>query len=68
MTEPDPKTPVSSDAVAKVPTTIRLDEDIRVKLRAVADERGASESDLIRQAIVFYLGWLHGNEKSPPPR
>lgn len=52
--------------VPKKVTTVRLDEDLREHLRRHAEERGVSEAELIRQAIVFYLGWLHGQQQDPP--
>lgn len=55
---------VVSVPVPKKVTTVRLDEDLRERLGAFAEERGVSEAELIRQAIVFYLGWLHGRGSS----
>lgn len=51
---------VVSPPVARKVTTVRLDEILRERLQQVAEEQGVSEAELIRQAIVFYLGWLHG--------
>lgn len=51
---------IVSVPVARKVTTIRLDENMRDRLREIADQQGVSEAEIIRQAIVFYLGFLHG--------
>lgn len=59
---------IQSGPVAKKITTVRLDEDVRERLKEHAETRGVSEAELIRQAIVFYLGWLHGQAEKPPTK
>jgi predicted transcriptional regulator len=56
---------VVSAPVAKKTTTVRIDEDLRQHLQQMAEERGVSEAEIIRQAIVFYLGWLEGQRSRP---
>ena len=46
-------------------TTIRIDDPLRERIHECAQEHGISDADLIRQAIIFYLGYLHGQH--PPP-
>ena len=46
-------------------TTIRLDDPTLEEIRRCADEIGISSADFIRQAIFFYLGYLHGRQNPP---
>lgn len=51
------------------PTTVRLDDDLRAWLRDEAERRGISESSLMREALVFYAGFVEGyHRRLEPPQ
>lgn len=58
---------VGSDVVPLEPTTVRLDDETRRFLREEATRQGTSDSDIARQAITFYRGWL-ARERHEPAR
>jgi len=45
-------------------TAVRLSEDARAALDAIAKERGVKRSDIIREAIDLYL---NAYQKNSPP-
>lgn len=49
------------------PTTVRLDDDLRAWLKNEAERRGMSESTLIREALVFYAGFIEGYYRRMDP-
>jgi hypothetical protein len=53
-----PNERIESNDVPLEPTSVRLDDEARRFLRQEARTRGVSESEVVRQAITFYAGYL----------
>jgi hypothetical protein len=53
-----PEERIESGGVALTPTSLRLDDEMRRFLREEAERRGVGVSEVARQALAFYQGWL----------
>jgi hypothetical protein len=51
---------VVSPSVPRKVTTVRIDDRTRDEIRTRPEAQGVKDAEFIRQAIVFYLGYLHG--------